>query len=144
MTSVHWTIALWYHLFWNTAAWTGLEKLIQSMATGHSDPYHSLFLPTKDRQNFWTLMPFGKAWVPIQSFLLSKCVSSSSSGLPANSNLNWDQFNGGTAPGYTWGTGGTTDYYGGTGVTICCAGGTTCGCTSSASAGDTTGCGCGD
>ena len=47
----------------------------------------------------------------IQSLVLRRCVSASSSGLPANSGLKWDQFKCGMGPG---GTGGTTVYVGGT------------------------------
>ena len=43
----------------------------------------------------------GKSCVSIQSFVLSKWASASSSGLPANLGLKWDQFNCGLggAPG---------------------------------------------
>ena len=63
----------------------------------------------------------------IQSFVLRRCVSASSSGFPTNSALKCDQFNCGNEPGCA------------SGITICSggAGGTT-GCT-----GGMGGCACG-
>ena len=58
-----------------------------------SDSYHNLASPTKVKQNVCTLTWSGTSCVSIQSFVLSKCPSASSSGLPAYSGLKWDQFN---------------------------------------------------
>ena len=66
---------------------------------GLNDSYHNLAYPTNVKQNLWTLTPSWNAWVSIQSFILSRCVSASSSGFPANSGLKCDQFNCGTGPG---------------------------------------------
>ena len=90
-------------------------KLIQSTFIGLSDSYHNLASPTNVKQKHWT--------VSIQSFILKRCASASSSGLHVNSGLKCDQFNCGTCAGwigcvgigYIGGTGGCT---GGTGGTI--------------------------
>ena len=59
------------------------------------------------------LTPSRKAWESIQSLVLSRCTSASSSGLPANSDLKCDQFNWGIGAGRICCVGGV----------ICCAGG---------------------
>ena len=64
----------------------------------------------------------------IQSFVLRRCASTSSSGLLANSGLKWDQFNCGIGPGWTGGTpgcAGGTAGVGGAGGTGDTSGGTT-------------------
>ena len=70
-------------------------------------------------------MPSGNAWVSMQSYVLRRCVSTLSSGLPANSGLKWDQFNCGIGPDWTGRTtgcvGGTAHCAGGAGG---CTGGT--------------------
>ena len=47
------------------------------------------------------MTPPGNAWVSIQSFVLRRCASTSSSGFPVNSGLKWDQFHCGIGPGCT-------------------------------------------
>ena len=69
------------------------------------------------------MTPSGKAWVSIQYLLLRGCASISSSGVPANSGLKWNQFNCGILAGCENGTIGSAGGAGG------CTGGT----------GDTTG-----
>ena len=87
--------------------------------------HHNLASPNKVKQNLWTLTPPGNTWVSIQSFVLRRCTSPSSSGFPVNSDLKWDQFNIGIGPGWAGGiagcTGGTAGCGGGTGG---CTGGT--------------------
>ena len=68
-------------------------KLSHSAFISLSDSYHNLAYPTKVKQNLCTLTLSGKSCVSIQSFVLSKWASTSSSGLPANLGLKWDQFN---------------------------------------------------
>ena len=60
---------------------------------GLSDSYHNLASPIKVKQNLCTFMLSRKSCVSIQSLILSKWASASSSGLPANLGLKWDQFN---------------------------------------------------
>ena len=55
--------------------------------------YHNLASPKRVKQNLLTLWSLGKSCVVIQSFFLSKCASTSSSGFPEKSGLKWDQFN---------------------------------------------------
>ena len=94
-------------------------------AIGLSDLYHNLSSPTKVRQNICILIPSGSAWVSIQSLVLRRCDSTSSSDLPANSGLKWDQFNCGTGPGWTGGiTGCVGRTTGCAGVAGSCTGGT--------------------
>ena len=59
------------------------------------------------------LTPTGNAWVPVQSFVLRRCASTSSSRFPANSGLQWDQFYYGIGPGLTAGTAGWVGGVGG-------------------------------
>ena len=59
-------------------------------------------------QNCWILTPSANTWVSIQSLVL-RCASASSSGLPVNSGLKWDQFNCGIGPDLTGGTTGCVD-----------------------------------
>ena len=108
-------------------------KPFQSKAIGLSDSYHNLASLTKVKQNLWTLTPFGNAWVSIQSFVLRRCVSTSSSGFPVNSGLKWDQFNCGIGPGCTGGAAGCP---GGTAVCVVGSG-------STAGSGGASGGGCG-
>ena len=65
----------------------------QSMFMGLKHSYHNLASPTNVKQNIWTFTPFGNACVSIQSLILIKCASASSSGFPENSGLRCDQFN---------------------------------------------------
>ena len=74
-------------------------KPTQSVFIGLSDSHHNLASPTKVKQNLCSFNQFQKSCVSIQLFILSKCASTSPSGLPAYSGLNWDQFNCGL-----WGT----------------------------------------
>ena len=68
-------------------------KSSHSAFIGLSDSYHNIASPTKVKQNLCTFMLSRKSCVSIQSFVLSKWASASSSGLPANLGLKWDQFN---------------------------------------------------
>ena len=89
----------------------------QFKTIGLSDSYHSLVSPTSVKQNHWTWTPSGKACMSIQSLVLRRCTSASSSGLPIKSGLKCDQFNWGIgacwigcvggAGSYTEGAGGT-------------------------------------
>ena len=90
-------------------------KPFQSKAIGLSDSYHNLPSPTNVKQYLSTLTPSGNAWKFIKSFVLRWCASASSSGLPANASLKWDQFNCGTGPGCTGGAAGCA---GGAGVVV--------------------------
>ena len=64
----------------------------------------------------------------VQSWVLRRCASTSSSGFPANSGLKWDQFNCGTGSGWT-GYEGRTGCVGGAGGCTGGTGGTTEGIT---------------
>ena len=55
--------------------------------------YHNLASPVRVKQNLGILATSEKLCVFIQSFVLNKCASASSSGLPENSGLKYDQFN---------------------------------------------------
>ena len=68
-------------------------KPAQYASMGLIDSYHSLASPIKVKQNLCTLTWSRNSWVSIQSFILSKCAYTSSSGLPAYLGLKWDQFN---------------------------------------------------
>ena len=68
-------------------------KPCQSTFIGLEDSYHNLDSLTNVKQNLWTFTPSWNWCVPIQSFILSKCASASSSGFPENSALKCDQFN---------------------------------------------------
>ena len=91
------------------------------MFIGLSDSYHSLASPTNVTQKCWTMTPSWNACMSIQSFILRRCASASSSGLPAKYGLKCDQFNCGTSAGwigcvgigYTGGMGGCTGGKGG-------------------------------
>ena len=61
----------------------------------------------------------------IQSLVLRKCASVSSSGLPVNSGLKWGQFNWGIGPGWIGCADWTTVYAGGASYCTGGAGGTT-------------------
>ena len=89
---MHEIIALLYYLSLNIAALIYFNP-IQATLIGLNDSYHSLASPTNVRQKHWTLIPFGNACVFIQSFVMSRCASTSSSGFPENSGLKCDQFN---------------------------------------------------
>ena len=52
--------------------------------------------PVIVKQNLCTFASCGKLWVSTQLLVLNKCARASSSGLPANSGLKYDQFNCGT------------------------------------------------
>ena len=77
-------------------------KPSQSVFISLSNSYHNLASPTKVKQNICTFTWSWKLCVSIESFVLNKCASASSSSLPAYLGLNWDQFNYGF-----WGTPGT-------------------------------------
>ena len=53
---------------------------------------HNLALPARARQNLLTFWSSGKLWVSIQSLVLNRFASTSSSAFPANSGLKYDQF----------------------------------------------------
>ena len=57
------------------------------------DSYQNLASPTNVRQNLWTFTPSWNWYMSIQSFILSRCASASSSGFPKNSGLKCDEFN---------------------------------------------------
>ena len=59
---------------------------------GSNKAYHNLASPISVKQNLWTFTPSGKSCVFIQSFVLNRWASTSSSGLPEYSGLKWDQF----------------------------------------------------
>ena len=95
----------------------------QPTAMALSDSYYSPASPTYTKQNLLTLTPSWNAWVSIQSFLLRRYASASSSGFPANNGLKSDQFNCGTRPCCSGSTtscagvgGDTTGFTGGTEV----------------------------
>ena len=67
-------------------------KPCQSMFIGSKDSYHNLASPTNARQNLWTLVTSQRRCVFIQSLVLSKWVSASSSHFPVNSGLQCGQF----------------------------------------------------
>ena len=71
----------------------------QFTAMDLSDSYHSLASPTSVKQKLWTLTPSGKVCMSIQSFVLRRCASASSSGLPENSGLKCYQFKCGMGTG---------------------------------------------
>ena len=60
------------------------------ITTGSNVAYQFLASPTKVKQNLWTFTASGKSCVVIQSLVLNKCASTSSSGLPENSGLKCD------------------------------------------------------
>ena len=66
-----------------------------------SNLYHNLVSPTKVKQNLCTLTWSRNSCVSIQLFILSKCASAYSPGLPVYLGLKWDQWNYGL-----WGTAG--------------------------------------
>ena len=96
-------------------------SLVQSTTIGLKDSYHSLASPVRVKQNLCTFATSGKLCVSIQSFVLNNWASASSSGLPANSGLKYNQFNCGIWL-ITW-TGGAS----GCAELGTCAGGS-CGC----------------
>ena len=79
MISMHETTVLLCFLFCNSG---------HVIATGSNVAYQFLASPTKVKQNLWTFKASGKSCVVIQSLVLNKCASTSSSGLPENSGLN--------------------------------------------------------
>ena len=68
-------------------------KPTQSTFISLSNSHHKLASPVKAKQNLCTLMWSWNLCVFIQSFVLSKPASASSSGLPEYLGLMWDQFN---------------------------------------------------
>ena len=65
---------------------------IQSTFIGSDEWYHNLASPNSVKQNLWTWTPSTKWCAVIQSLLLGRWASASSSGFPENSGLKWDQF----------------------------------------------------
>ena len=63
----------------------GPERFIPNLAS-----------PVRVKQNLCTFASCGKLWVSIQLLVLNKCAMASSSGLPENSGLKYDQLNCGT------------------------------------------------
>ena len=114
---MHGIFALWCCLLWKYFCLNWTCRPTESTAIGLSDSYHNPASSTNVKQNLWTSTPSGKAWVFIQLFVLKWCASACSSGLPVNSSLKFDQFNGGTSPGHVGCTGGTT---------VCCRVSTCC------------------
>ena len=66
---------------------------VKSTSIGLKVSYHNLASPVRVKQNLCTSASYGKLCVSIQSFILNKCAIASSSGLPENSGLKYDQFN---------------------------------------------------
>ena len=66
---------------------------VQSTSNGLKILYHNLTSPVRVKQNLCTFAASRKFCVSIQSFVLNKWASTSSSGLPENSVLKYDQFN---------------------------------------------------
>ena len=66
---------------------------IQSTIIGLNDSYHNPVSLVRVKQNLCTFATSVKLCVSIQSFVLNKWASTSSSGLPENSGLKYDQFN---------------------------------------------------
>ena len=66
---------------------------VQSTTIGLNDSYHILASPVKVKQNLCTFATSGTLCVSINLFVLNRCASASSSGLPENSGLKYDQFN---------------------------------------------------
>ena len=62
-------------------------NLGQSSSNGASDSYHNLALPVHVKQKHLFLSPSGKLCASIQSLVLSRWDSASSSGLPENSDF---------------------------------------------------------
>ena len=94
-------------------------KPAQSAFIVLKDSYHNLTSPVIIKQNLWTLLSSWNLWMSIQSFVLSKCASTSSSGFPENSGMRCDQFNCGTCgAGYcsAWGSWGTWGAWGALGT----------------------------
>ena len=72
-------------------------KVGQSSSNGASDSYHNLASPINVKQKHLTLSPSGKLCASIQSLLLRRWDSASSSGLPENSGFflsNFDKLSG--------------------------------------------------
>ena len=67
------------------------------------------------KQNLHTFASSGKLWVSIQSLVLSRCATTSSSGLPENTSLKYDQLNCGTWGGGFCGCIGLGEFAGGLG-----------------------------
>ena len=103
----------------------------KSKTIGLSTSYHNLASPTNLKQNIWTFTPSWNECVSIQSLVLRRWASASSSGLPMNSGLKWDQFNWGIGSGWIGCVGGTIGCGGGAGGCTGGAGGTTGGLTGS-------------
>ena len=82
---------------------------------GLRDSYHNLASPVRVKQNLCTFASYGKLWVSIQLLVLNKCAMASSSGLPENSGLKYDQLNCGTWNGGFYGCIGYGVFAGGLG-----------------------------
>ena len=101
-------------------------RLKRDPPVGLNDSYHNLAPSTNVRKKIWTFTPSGNACVYIQSFVLSKCVSASLSGVPAYSGLKCDQFNcsicwiGCMGAGWLRNAGGCTGCIGGWGACSAC------------------------
>ena len=87
-------------------------------------PYHNLASPVTVKQNLCTFTSSGKLCVSIQSFVLSKCAITSSSGLPENSGLKYYLLNCGICTGGACDCIGLVGFSGGLGGCIgACSGG---------------------
>ena len=82
---------------------------------GLRDLYHNLASPVRVKQNLCTFVSCRKFWVSIQSLVLNRCATASSSGLPENSGLKYDQLNCGTWNGGFCGCIGLCGFAGGSG-----------------------------
>ena len=80
---------------------------------GLRDSYHNLASLVRVKQNLCTFASCRKLWVSIQSLVLYKCAKASSSGLPENSGLKYDQLNYGTWNGGFYGCIGLGGFAGG-------------------------------
>ena len=79
--------------------------------------YHNLASLVRVKQNLCTFATSGRLCISIQSFVVNKWTSTSSSGLPENSGLKYDQFNCGI---WTGGVGGNIGLGTGTGGFCSC------------------------
>ena len=84
---------------------------VQSTTIGLNDSHHILTSPTRVKENLYTFATSGKLCVSIQSFVLNRCASKSSSRLPENFGLKYDQFNWGCTGFGIW-TGGAGGHIG--------------------------------
>ena len=93
MISTHGIVALMHYQILNTFFLKHSCNPVQSTTTGLNDSYHNLTSLVRVKQNLCTFATPRKLCVSIQSFVLNRCASTSSSGFPENSGLKYDHFN---------------------------------------------------